>query len=147
MSAILNYTTSVAADKTVGEIQRILSQHGNIHVLTGYQNGVASNISFRVDTKHGTMSFMLPARIEQVESLLKKSRIPQRLRTREQAARVAWRIIKDWIEAQMALIQAGQVAIEEAFLPFVQDINGETLYSRLSAGGFKGLALPNPKTE
>jgi hypothetical protein len=46
---------------------------------------------------------------------------------REQATRVAWRILKDWIEAQLALIQTGMVSVEQVFLPFAQSSSGKTL--------------------
>ncbi len=144
MSPILNYTTSIAVEKTVSEIQKALSQCKNIDVLTSYEGGIVSAISFRLSTRHGILSFLLPAKIDAIHKLLKESSIPKSLRTREQAARVAWRIIKDWVEAQVALVKADQVTMEEAFLPFLQDRNGKTLYSSLESSGFKNLALPAP---
>lgn len=68
-------------------------------------------------------------------------RIPSRLRTREQASRVAWRVIKDWLEAQLAMIKAEMVTIDQVFLPYAQNEAGVTLYESLEAGQFKGLAL------
>ena len=35
----------------------------------------------------------------------------------QQANRTAWRIIKEWILAQMALIETEMVSVEEVFLP------------------------------
>lgn len=40
-------------------------------------------------------------------------------RRKEQARRVAWRILKDWIEAQIALLESGMVEMEEIFLPYM----------------------------
>ncbi len=144
-SPIINYTTTVAVDKTLAEITRILSSRQSVSVMTDYENGVLSTISFRLTTRHGLMSFMLPARVDKVYAILCKSHIARRLRTKEQAARVAWRIIKDWIEAQFALIQTEQATIEEVFLPYMQNQNGQTLFASLAESGFKGLALPAPK--
>lgn len=143
---ILNYTTSISVEKTVAEIQKALSQHDGIQILTSYSGGILSSISFRLSTKHGLLSFLLPAKIDNIQRVLENSRVTAKLKTREQAARVAWRIIKDWIEAQMALVQADQVTMEEVFLPFLQDTSGKTLYSLLEAKKFSGLALPEPKT-
>lgn len=47
---------------------------------------------------------------------------------REQAERVAWRIIKDWIEAQMAILESEMVTMDEIFLPYTLDNKGNTLY-------------------
>ncbi len=142
---ILNYSTSISVDKTVAEIQKALSQCRDIQVLTAYEGGIVSSISFRLTTQHGVLSFLLPAKIDSIWQIMKQSKNRRTKRTRKQAAMVAWRIIKDWIEAQVALIQADQVTLEEAFLPFIQDEHGQTLYAALESKGFKGLALPAPK--
>ena len=36
---------------------------------------------------------------------------------RQQAIRTSWRILKDWVEAQMALLETGMVTMDEIFLP------------------------------
>lgn len=47
---------------------------------------------------------------------------------REQAERVAWRIVKDWVEAQMAILESEMVQMDEIFLPYMVDNNGQTLF-------------------
>ncbi len=47
----LNYTTTVAASKTIAEIQTLLARHGAIAVATHYENGQAQGVSFQVVTK------------------------------------------------------------------------------------------------
>ena len=54
--------------------------------------------------------------------------------TPEQAARVAWRILKDWVEAQMAVIDAGMATLPQVFLPYAQTDTGETVYERFESG-------------
>ena len=50
--------------------------------------------------------------------------------TPEQAAKVAWRIAKDWLEAQSALIDAQLATLDEVMLPYLIDGNsGKTLYA------------------
>ena len=56
--------------------------------------------------------------------------------TQEQAERVAWRILKDWIEAQMALLDIEMVRFEEIFLPYIETQNGQTIYERLEQKQF-----------
>lgn len=64
------------------------------------------------------------------------NKVPRSLKTREQAARVAWRILKDWIFAQIAIVQAEQADMAEVFLPYAQNDLGETLYDRIKGSGF-----------
>lgn len=144
--SILNYTTQIPFEKTTAEIQKILSAARAQAVLTEYDGeGVLTAISFRVMCSFGVISFRLPANVDKIFEIVKQSpKIPKRNRTREQAARVAWRIIKDWLQAQLAIIRAGMVTVEQVFLPYAQNEAGATVYESLQAGRFSGLALPPP---
>ena len=46
--------------------------------------------------------------------------------------------VRDWIMAQMAIIEAGQVQLDEVFLPYLTDGKGRTLY-QLYQGGYLAL--------
>lgn len=139
--AILNYTTKIAAEKTGMEIQKKLAMAGAQAVLMEYDNdGVMEAISFRISTPTGNMSFRLPAQIDGVLGELENApNVPRRLQTRDQAARVTWRILKDWIEAQIAIIDAGMAELPQVFLPYAQDKSGRTVYEALQEGGLKQL--------
>ena len=140
--AILNYTTAIGAERTVGEITRLLVQAKATAILTEFEDGVLSALSFRIGTEFGVLTFRLPARVEQVYRVLERSpKVPPRLRTRDQAARVAWRIIKDWLEAQLAMIQAGLVDLAQVFLPYAQSASGETVYESMRSQRFSSLRL------
>lgn len=142
--ALLNYTTSISADKTVGEIQSKLAKAGAHQILHEYDPvGNVSALSFRIKTSFGDMAFRLPANIPAVEKVLQKQFRSGRFVTTEQATRVGWRILKDWIEAQLALIQTGMVSVEQVFLPYAQNEQGQTVYEVMLAGKFKQLALGN----
>ena len=54
----------------------------------------------------------------------------------EQAYRVAWRNILDWVEAQMALLEIEMAKIEEIFLPYMVNSIGETFFERMEQRGF-----------
>ena len=56
--------------------------------------------------------------------------------TPEQAERVAWRILKDWVEVQMALLDMKMVQFEEIFMPYIEINNGQTLYEKLEEQQF-----------
>ena len=68
---------------------------------------------------------MLPANIEGVLKVFAKQKVKA---DREQAERTAWRNIRDWILAQMAFVEAGNVEVDEVFLPYLTDGKGKTLY-------------------
>lgn len=135
---ILNYTTQIAVEKTAGEIQKKLAAAKASSVLSEYDpEGVMNAMSFQIMTPHGLLSFRLPARVDGVFTRLCDSNVPRRLQTREQAARVSWRIVKDWVEAQLAIVDAEQAELAEVFLPYMQDpSSGETVYQKLETGGF-----------
>lgn len=142
--SLLNYTTQISAEKTVTEIQQMLSAAKAQQILTDYQDGVLSAISFRITGPFGMMTFRLPANVDKIYRVLVRDRkITPRLRTMEQASRVAWRIIKDWLAAQLALIKAEMVTLEQVFLPYAQNADGATLFDVLAEGKFRGLALPS----
>lgn len=141
---IANYTTSIKAEKTVGEIQGMLARSGATSVLFDFEGSEVSAISFRLIHKGVMVSFRLPANIDNIYVVLQNDPdIPRRLRTMEQASRVAWRIIKDWLRAQLAIVESQQAEMIEVFLPYAQNPQtGETLFKQLETTGFKMLAAP-----
>lgn len=139
--AILNYTTTITTEKTAAEIQKKLAQAKAQAVLCEYDDeAVMCAMSFRIMTPHGMIFFRLPANTQGVFKSLKADKnVPKRLKTSEQAARVAWRILKDWIEAQLAIVDAEMADLTEVFLPYAQDNQGRTMYQAIADSGFKQL--------
>lgn len=137
---ILNYTTTVPAEKSVGEIQKKLAAAGAQAIMQEYQDGIISHIAFRISTEHGLISFRLPANIELIKKILERQRnIPKRFTTSEHAARVAWRILKDWIEAQLAIIETGMASLSQVFLPYAQTDSGKTIYECFEKRGITSI--------
>lgn len=131
--ALLNYTTQIEAVKTVGEIQGILAGHGAKSIKTDYSNdGQVEALSFLVLTPHGEVGIRLPIEPDAVLKVLTEQnrlgRVPRRYINRAQAVRVAWRIVKDWVAAQMAILETEMVKMEQIFLPYVITQGGQTLY-------------------
>ena len=60
--------------------------------------------------------------------------------TREHAERVAWRVVKDWLEAQLGMVAAELASLDEVMLPYRQ-VEGRSLYQLVSE---QTLALPAP---
>ena len=77
--------------------------------------------------------------------MVRDRRIPPKMRTREQATRVAWRIVKDWLAAQLAMIEAGLVDLEEVFLPYAQNQAGRTVYEVMKTERFSNFLMEEPK--
>ena len=159
--ALLNYTTKKEASETIGEIQKILSQYDVSGIMTEYEGRQVSSVAFKMIVGGRIMAFRLPCNWRAVQAVLTEQNANRGYRrgqyggkykqkriddSDEHAIRVAWRIIKDWVEAQMALIQVHMAPLEQVFLPFAQDHQGTTLYEQLRENRFQGLALPAPGT-
>src|SRR5687768_1450223 len=98
--AILNYTTSIDSEKTISEIQKCLVKHGATKIVTDYQGGLPSAVTFCLVIDGNMVAFSLPANYFGVLTAMRKDhKVPRRLCTDEQALRVSWRIVKDWVEA------------------------------------------------
>lgn len=128
--AIKNYTTTISVNKTIGEIQGILSKHGATAIMTEYDNGNVTGLSFKIMTPRGELGIRLPSNTDRVLQVLKnqKKNNTKVKDTFEQANKVAWRIIKDWVDAQMAILETEMVEMEQIFLPYVLNNKGKTLY-------------------
>lgn len=142
--AILNYTTSIDSEKSIMEIQKCLSKHGANKIVTDYFNGLPSSLTFCIDIKGNMIAFSLPANYTGVLKAMKEyKKVPRSKCTEEQAQKVAWRIVKDWVEAQMAIVQAQIADMAEVFLPYAITKNGNTLYKEFQSNEMK-LLTTNP---
>lgn len=125
---IANYTTEVTALKSIGEIQGILVGHGAKHILIDYEKEEPVGLAFVVATVCGDAGFRLPANINKVQAVLTRQRVKSQV-DRQYAARVAWRILRDWIRSQMAILETEMVTLDELFLPYMETgKDGKTLY-------------------
>ena len=137
--AILNYTTTVDSFKTVSEIEYILMKHKAKSIMKNYDGESITGLSFLIDTGFQQIPVRLPVKVDECVEVLKreKKNSPRSSikATREQAERVAWRILKDWIEAQMALLDIEMAEMQEIFLPYIE-IQGQTIYEKLEQKNF-----------
>jgi len=126
---LLNYTTTVEALRTVGQIQVILVAHGAKSILMNYSDdGTIESLSFVVKTPHGEIPIRLPVEANAVLKVMEKQNLAPRYANYQQAVRVAWRIVKDWVAAQMAILETEMVRMEQVFLPYIVNQDGRTLY-------------------
>lgn len=104
-------------------------------------SGHPIGVTFGIKTPDGPRGFCLPANVNGVRAVFSK----QKIRAHDgQAERTAWRNVRDWVMAQMAIIEAGQVEMEEVFFPYLTDGRGRTVY-QLYQGGH--LAIGNGSEE
>ena len=123
---LLNYTTKVDVYTTLGAIQGQLVKHGARKIMQDYDDhGRIAALTFLIDTPAGMRGIRLPANVDKVHSVLHRQKIKC---DREQAERVAWRIVKDWVEAQLAILESEMVQMDEIFLPYMVNNNGQTLF-------------------
>lgn len=137
---LLNYTSKVDADKTAQEIAKILSTHGASAVMTEYDSkeGFITALSFKIKMNDKELAFRLPSDWRPVAEILNRGKrtsfrdsiVEERKR---QAIRTAWRIVKDWVEAQCALIDTQMVSTAQVFLPYAVMRDGRTLSEHVAS--------------
>jgi hypothetical protein len=140
---LFTYTTKIEPSKTIGEIQDNLVVHGARSVMANYtDDGQIEALSFQVATPEGrSMAIRLPCDPKPVYEVLKQQNrdglVPNSFVNEEQASRVAWRIVKYWVEAQIALLETQMVKMEQIFLPYAIVRDGKTLFESMKASKFK----------
>ena len=138
---ILNYTTKIDSIKTISEIQQLLVKHGATKITTDYENGIPVGVTFCLTINTRMVAFALPCNYDGVLNAMKRGRVPRGLCTKEQALRVSWRIIKDWVQAQMAIVEANLVDMAEVFLPYAITVDGVTMYKAITGNKSTTLLL------
>lgn len=147
--SLKNYSTKIPAAQTVNEIEYILQHHNATDIWKQYENGNIISLNFAVNTEFGKIPFKLPVNVEAVVKLLKDSKKEKKINLSvnqvqdiEVARRIAWRIIKDWIDAQMALVDISMVKLEQVFLPYAYDFNkNQSLYDSIKERKYAGMLM------
>lgn len=142
-----NYTSNVPTSRTISRIEECLTEAGATGIMKDYRDGFLIALSFRVSLPTGkTMAIRLPANSDGVFNAMMKTVRRPRANTagkvREQSGRTAWKLMQDWVEVQLSLIQMEQADFVQVFLPYVWD-GKVTFYEQLKAKNF--LALPEAK--
>lgn len=130
--AILNYTTKIDSIKTIGEITQCLVAHGASKIVSDYEGQIPISVTFTINLNGSPIFYNLPANYSGVlKAMEKNKKVPRSFCNKEQAIRVSWRIIKDWVEAQMAIVEAELADMAEVFLPYAVTPSGNTLYHEI----------------
>lgn len=142
-------TTQVPAEKTSLEIEDMLRKHGCQKIGKTFESSRIKAIYFQIETSQANMPFTLPVNVDAIYQMMYNEKknsarhtwldkaAEQRLY--DQSERTAWRIIWHWLKAQLALIETQMVTVTQVFLPYMLVSKHETLYEKLTAGGFAAL--------
>ncbi len=148
-----NYTSSVPIITSIGKIEHRLAQAGANHISKSYapdNSGRPIGIVFQITINNYPMTFKLPAKTERVfEYFVKQRARPPKQKQLEairmQADRTAWKILADWVDIQISLIQLEQAEAMEVFLPYSYDVRSDkTLFEKIKETNYK---LLTGKTE
>ncbi len=146
---LLNYTTKVPVDRSVAQIQAMLRQHKCTATTMRYDtDGRYKSLQFTMVTEFGERTFLLPVNVAGVYRVMQREKnagrlggLPNNRITIDHAARIAWRILKDWVEAQLAIVQSSMVTLDQVMLPYMT-LDGETTMYESYASTQKKLPPP-----
>ena len=154
-----NYTSDVPVSQTIYRIEQVLLRCGVRGIMKEY--GIDQSITaitFKIEVDGKPVAIRLPVKEDQATGILWKEyagddydnkkdtivehRAGQKRKRRgdfaEQGARTAWKIVQDWVEVQMSMIQTGQAELMEVFLPYVFD-GKRTYFTAIKESKFAGL--------
>lgn len=139
-----NYTSEVSAYASISMIEKCLVTAGATNISKQYDDGICTAVTFRMMIGTRPLFFQLPAKASACFDVMwkevKKPHKDTKRRIMEQSERTAWKIVRDWVEVQLAMIQLEQAEPLQVFLPYVYDpAKNETFYDKLKGSGFKQL--------
>jgi hypothetical protein len=134
---IKNYTSGTT--NTFDKIQKILSSHKAKQIFFEYDDvGRVKALAFSIEVQGKLHAFLLPAHVDKVEAIFyneknKKVKYAEWQKDltddeKAQAYRTAWANIRDWLDAQMALVDTEQAKVEEVFFPYLATGHNRTLF-------------------
>ena len=131
---IKNYTTTISVNKTILEIEDLLTRYGAKKILKEYDDDQnITHLTFMVKYENGFVPIRLPSNPEKIIVMLNEKAdagdIPKKFKNdKEQAARIMWRVVLDWIDAQMTMIDIGQKSLLQIFLADVCPVGSDETY-------------------
>jgi len=148
--AVKNYTTEIKIEKTLMEIENILIKFGAQGIYKEYKGNKINSLMFFLIKDNQKIPFKIPMNIEKTRTIvvsavhegkLSKKYLEEPLRS-DQGERIAWRIIKDWIDSQLSLLEMQFAEATEIFLPYAYNMLEEkTMYQKFVENKEKYLSL------
>jgi hypothetical protein len=155
-----NYTSEVPISRTIARIEEALISCKVSGITKEYDpRGAMTALRFHIKLEDGReLDIRLPADVEGAQEAMwrdyvgadKVSEDGQRLAWyhsrkkkkradfRQQAERTAWRLMQDWVEVQLSMIQLKQADTAEVFMAYVWD-GRQTFYQAIKNNGYRAL--------
>lgn len=136
--------TEVPAEKSAAAITSLLIQAGAEQIAADYKDGKIVGLRFTLPVAGQVFAFDLPARTEPVFKILWKGNTGRKTaqQVRADAERIGWRQLLRWVEAQLAMIDAGMVSAHEVFYPYLLEAGGSrTMFQVFEQEALKPLKL------
>ncbi|RGR75505.1 hypothetical protein DWY25_04520 [Holdemania filiformis] len=134
---IKNYTTTKDAFESVGEIQAMLARRGAQRLMIEYgPDQRVVSVSFTISTPGGIQAVRLPSNVDATLEVLRRQKKTNSkvIATYDQAERVSWRILRDWLDAQLAILETEMVTIDQVLLPYFINRSGQSVYELFNNG-------------
>ena len=129
--AIKNYTSKTDVYESLGKIQGALAKAGASKIMVDYVDGRPTSVSFALLSPNGLRGFVLPAAVDGTLRVFGRQKLKP---DRAQAEITAWANVRDWVLAQLALIESCDMPVDQVFLPYLSNGNGKTLYDVYASG-------------
>ena len=139
---VKNYTSTVPASTSINHIKKKLIDFGAHDINEKYKDKELISISFLITQDGITIPFQLPARVEAVEKVMNKggTSVSTLERNKKQAARTAWKNVREWLEIQLTMVMMDQVELIEVLLPHIYDYKrNKSYYQKLKEQGLQKL--------
>lgn len=128
---LLNYTSTVSAQKSIAQITARLAKAGARGVAQEFDTaGNVVGLEFAIPFGADVLRYRLPCDATAVRTVLQRQQVSARYLTADHVRRVAWRILHDWIAAQLALIETQMVTLPQVMLPYHVTSDGLTVYDQ-----------------
>ena len=135
---LANYTTTVSVSETLSEIETLLSTFGANEISKQYEQGKPVGIDFIVKLDGFPLQFRLPIDVKATHNVLNQYRLRAGYKKIEHAEKVSWRIMRDWIRVQLAMVEMKQADMAQVFMPYAI-AGGQTIYQAFRASRTKEL--------
>src|SRR5271170_8090795 len=129
-----NYTSGIPSERIISDIEALLITADASKVAKEVKNKNVVAIMFELLCDGKPQIIRLPANVEAVQDWLWKEHVRNSVRNKrskedflEQAERTAWKIMLDWTQVQISLIQLKQADALQVFLPYIWD-GSQTYY-------------------
>lgn len=128
-----DYTTVVTVHRSIGEITEALVKAGARGIGQEYDDdGHVAGLEFAIPVAGDMLRYALPVRAAAVAEVLTRQKVSPKYRERDHVERVAWRIMRDWVLAQLAIIETQMVTLPQVMLPYMRIDGDTTVYEKFA---------------